>query len=552
MQRLERPTREAIGDYLAHTLRTPAGVIGKGRQLRQREINRLLRAGIDRLQVIHLEDGDLHEDTAAIRLATCLLTQGLTLTPAEAGRCNLVATHRGLLQLDEAAIHALNGLDESITLATLPPWALVEQGQVVASLKVIPFAIGETAASQWQRQLGRLAPLQMHRFTTLPVALLRTHPAGQKAEADTAAPDDRFEQLTARRLAYYGCVLSEVRHCRHEANALAAQLAALKSRCRLILVAGCSATLDRQDVVPSALDLAGGETRHFGLPVEPGNLLLYGRLDRTDLIGLPGCAKSAGLNGLDLLLPRLAAGIPLQPGDLTRLGVGGLLRHPQREFSQQSLRPVARTVLPTHSDSVPPSPVRALVLAAGHSKRMGRNKLLMPLDGRPMIHHTLDALQDSGVTDITLVSGHQSLLLRDTLQHHPLSAQLRIVNNPDHASGLASSLRHGLAQLPGDQSGLLVMLGDMPQLSPAIIQRLLARFRALEGEKIVIPCYHGQRGHPRIWPAALVPMMSLAQGDRGADFLIRQNPAWVEELELDDPAVIRDFDTPEALALWQP
>ncbi len=546
MQRIELSTHQALGHYLAHTQRTPSGVIGKGRALQQRDVERLQHAGIQRLQVIRLAADDLHEDAAATQLATRLLESGLALDRAEAGRCNLIATHRGLLQLDEAQIHALNDLHESITLATLPPGSIVERGQVVASLKIIPLAIPQELARRWLARLdSQTTPIGMHRFNTLPVALLRSHNEGVVPERG-----DRFEQLTARRLAYYGCVLSEVRHCTHDADAMAQQLAELKSRCRLILVAGSSATLDRQDVLPEALDLAGGKTLHFGLPVEPGNLLLYGRLDDTPLIGLPGCAKSASLNGLDLLLPRLAAGLPLERRDLTRLGVGGLLRNQQREFSQQSLRPVAKTAPVGATPST--APVTALVLAAGSSRRMGRNKLLLPLDRRPIIQHTLDALQGSGVTGITLVSGHQSLLLREALNSHPLSGRLRIINNPGHAHGLASSLRHGLAHLPPGHGGLLLMLGDMPLLTPALIDKLLARFHELDGEKIVIPCYRGKRGHPRIWPAALVPMMALASGDRGADFLIRQNPAWVEELELDNPAVIRDFDTPEALAQWQP
>lgn len=546
MQRLELSTQQALGHYLAHTLRTPSGVIGKGRALQQRDIDRLQRAGIERLQVIRLDNADLHEDAAATQLATRLLGSGLALDRAEAGRCNLIATHRGLLQLDEVQIHALNELHESITLATLPPWSMVERGQVVASLKIIPFAIPRDLIGQWLGQLApRATPIRMRQFKTLPVALLRSYSGDSAPERG-----DRFEQLTARRLAYYGCVLSEVRHCTHDADAMAQQLAEMKSRCRLILVAGSSVTMDRQDVVPTALDQAGGETLHFGLPVEPGNMLLYGTLDDTRLISLPGCAKSAALNGLDLLLPRLAAGLPLERSDLTRLGVGGLLRNQQREFSQQSLRPVAKTAAVGVTTST--APVTALVLAAGSSRRMGCNKLLLPLDGRPMIQHTLDALQGSGVVGITLVSGHQSLLLRNTLHNHPLSEQLHIINNPGHASGLASSLRHGLTHLPPGHGGLLLMLGDMPLLTPAVIDKLLTRFHELDGEKIVIPCYRGKRGHPRIWPAALVPMMALASGDRGADFLIRQNPAWVEELELDDPAVIRDFDTPEALSQWQP
>lgn len=544
MQRFERPTKAAVGEFLAHTLKTPQGVIKKGRQLQQQDINRLIAAGIEQIQIIRLSTGDLHENSAAIRLANEIKNRDLLIDQAEAGRCNLIASQRGLLQLDEAVIHDLNSLHESITLATLPHWSVVEQGQVVACIKIIPFAVDAALCDQWITRLDEAAPVKVQPFNALPVALLRTH-----SHETSIQTGDKFEQLTARRLAYYGCVLTETEQCLHSEAAITKKLETLKSRCNLILLAGHSVTLDREDVVPRALQQAGGKILRFGLPVEPGNMLLYGTLDNTTLINLPGCAKSPALNGLDLLLPRLAAGIPFTQDDLSQLGIGGLLRHQRGEFTQQSLRPVAKNILPT--ESAKQLNITALVLAAGRSKRMGCNKLLIPLNGRPMIQHTLDALSGDAISSITLVTGHQPEQLNNALHNHSLFPQLRIIQNPDYANGLASSLRLGLKHLPANRDGLLVMLGDLPQLTPELIEQLLARFRELNGEKIIMPCYQGKRGNPRLWPARLIPLMSLAQGDRGADFLIRQNPSWVEEIVVDDPAVIHDFDTPEAVAQWK-
>ena len=135
-----------------------------------------------------------------------------------------------------------------------------------------------------------------------------------------------------------------------------------------MLVAGASAIVDRRDVIPAAIERRGGTIEHFGMPVDPGNLLLLGRLGEVPVLGLPGCARSPKVNGFDWVLQRLLAGLPVGAEDIMRMGAGGLLaeipRGPYRVPAPAARRkPVAQP---------PQRPaIAALILAAGQSRRMG-------------------------------------------------------------------------------------------------------------------------------------------------------------------------------------
>ncbi len=155
------------------------------------------------------------------------------------------------------------------------------------------------------------------------------------------------------------------------------------------MIAGASAILDRRDVIPAAIVAAGGAIDHFGMPVDPGNLLLMGRVGSVPVLGLPGCARSPRVNGFDWVLRRLLASLPVDAAVLARMGVGGLL-------SEIPTRPHPRAGT-AEDGPVPTAPrlprIAALVLAAGRSSRMGTiNKLLIGIDGQPMVRHAVAAV----------------------------------------------------------------------------------------------------------------------------------------------------------------
>ncbi|MGH6947042.1 MAG: molybdopterin-binding protein, partial [Kiloniellales bacterium] len=313
---------EAEGAILAHSLKAGKATFRKGRRLSPADLAALAEAGVTEVIAAVLEAGDVHEDEAAAKLAQAICGSGLLTTPAFTGRSNLKASAPGLLVPDGARLDALNEIDESITVATVPALAPLEAGQMVATVKIIPFAAPQVAldkalaVASGEAALLRLAPFRARR-----TGLVQTRLPGMKEsllEKTSSALDARLARL--------GSPPAEERRVAHRAEAVSGALKELAAEgCDLLLVSGASAVVDRRDVVPAGIVAAGGAIDHFGMPVDPGNLLLLGHIGTTPAIGLPGCARSPNENGFDWVLARLLADLPVTRREVMRMGGGGLL-----------------------------------------------------------------------------------------------------------------------------------------------------------------------------------------------------------------------------------
>ncbi|GIT93088.1 molybdopterin biosynthesis protein [Jannaschia pagri] len=307
----EVPLAAAEGAILAHSVVIPGGRLRKGAVLSAQDLEHLAAAGVDRITVAQLQPGDVPENAAAARLAQALCGQGLEVREAFTGRANLHATGPGVLRVDPDAIAAVNAVDPMITVATLPEWQRMEPGTMAATIKIISYAVPETALARACEAatgaLARAAPTVSQ--ADLIVTTLDGAPTG--AEAIIA------------RLQRFGvaCTVQEVPH---RTEALSQALARAQAPLRLILTA--SATSDPLDVGPAALTEAGGRLTRFGMPVDPGNLLFLGDLSDACVVGLPGCARSPALNGADWVLERVICGVPVTDADIAGMGVGGLLK----------------------------------------------------------------------------------------------------------------------------------------------------------------------------------------------------------------------------------
>ena len=305
-----------------------------------------------------------------------------------------------------------------------------------------------------------------------------------------------------------------------------------------VLVFGASAIADREDVIPAAIVAAGGTIEHFGMPVDPGNLLLLGRLGGRTIIGVPSCASSPKLNGLDWVLERCLAGLETTHADIAAMAAGGLLM-------EITSRPQPReAATPAVAGSARPR-ITALVLAAGRSTRMGaNNKLIEPVDGKPMVRHVVEAALASDASGVRVVTGSKPA----EVQHALDGLDVSYTHNPAFADGLSTSLAAGTASLGDDVDGVIVLLGDMPLVTAGLINRLIAAFDPAENRAICIPVHNGKRGNPVLWGARFFPDMAKIQGDTGARHLVGENAEWLVEVEAGDAAIFRDIDTPEALA----
>ena len=529
----ERPVERAVGTILAHSVRAGKLMLKKGRRLSGADVTALEAAGIGAVMVAELEPGDIGEDEAARRLAAAVAGPHLVAKPPFTGRVNLHADRRGMLLVDRERLDRINLVSADLTVATLEPFALLEPDGMAATVKVIPFAVHEEDlrrcidAASGSEPLLRIAPLAGRA-----AALIQTVLPGTKEsilDKTTAATRARLEGLDSR--------LVEDRRCAHRIQDLARAIEEAKSgRPDLLLITGASAITDRRDVIPAAVERAGGTVEHFGMPVDPGNLILLGRIGATPVLGLPGCARSPKLNGFDWVLRRLLCDVPVRREDVMRMGAGGLLteipsRGQPREGTPEAAPTVARKVA-------------AIVLAAGRSTRMGRNKLMADLEGTPLLVRAVDAALASRARPVIVVTGHESDKTRAAL----LGRAVSIVHNPDYEKGLSTSLRRGIGALPAEADAALVCLGDMPKVSAAMLDRLIQAFNPVEGRAICVPTWNGKRGNPVLWGRQFFPEMAALTGDVGAKHLMADHPELVVEVPAEDDGVLADVDTPEALA----
>lgn len=526
---------DCAGGILAHGLRVPGGVFKKGRVLADDDIGALREAGYAQVVVARLEPGDVGEDTAAGALAAALAGDGVGVAGAFTGRCNLFAEHGGLLLLDRKGLDAVNGVDEAMTVATLAPHARVSARQLLATIKIIPFAVSRDALDQARGVLGSApAAVRVAPFRSLDVALAQTRLPGTRD-----AVLDKTAKVVGRRLEGLGSRLTREVRCDHSEEALTLALGeVMEDAPQMVLVVGASAIVDRRDVVPAAINGVGGEIDHFGMPVDPGNLLLLAHRGDTPMLGLPGCARSPAYNGFDQVLERLLAGVPVGAADIMTMGVGGLLKE-----THERAQPRASVGAEDAGHGAPR--VAALVLAAGQSRRMGaRNKLLEPVDGIPMVIRAVDAAAGGVDAGVYVVTGHEHEEVARTLT----GRHVRLVHNPRYREGLSTSLAAGLAALDEDVDGVLVCLGDMPRVTRAHIKKLIEAFDPLEGRGICVPLWNGKRGHPVLWARRFFAEMGDVKGDVGARHLLGEYAELVCEIPVDDDGVLLDVDSPAALA----
>lgn len=313
---------KACGSILAHSISLEGGRLRKGKVLRPADIDRLREAGMSEITVARLDPGDVPEDAAAERLARALLpdpaTAGLRLGRAATGRVNIHATGPGILGLDGEAINRLNRINPALTLATLAPFARLDDGALVATVKIINYAVpGEDVLSA--EALSAQGLLRRHAPTCRTARLIETVIPGPP-------PSGKGRAATKGRLDRFGVALGPRELVPHQTEELAAALS--HPGADIVLILTGSATSDENDVGPAALRKAGGEVIRVGMPVDPGNLLFVGRLQGVPVIGLPGCARSIALNGADWVLERLLCGIEVTGDDIASMGIGGLLKEP--------------------------------------------------------------------------------------------------------------------------------------------------------------------------------------------------------------------------------
>ncbi len=512
---------EAEGAILAHSLQG----LRKGHQLTAADITELAAAGVAVVTVARLGRDDLGENAAARKIA---VASGLKASAPHAGRVNLLADRAGVLAVNAAAVNAVNTVDPAITLATLPPYTRVAKGQLLATIKIIPYAVSAEAVAK--AATGIKAAFRLHGVEKTKVSLVLSTVEGFKPGLLV-----KGREAVEARLARFGIRLSACRTVSHNPTAMAAAINA--SQGDLVLLLGASATSDIADVAPEALRQAGGEVSRFGIPVDPGNLLFIGTHKGRDVLGLPGCARALALNGADWVLERLLCGITPDETMLAGMGVGGLLKEiPTRPQPRRGGRSVRGDVV-------------VILLAAGQSRRMrGRDKLLEPVAQGTMLEHAAKAALASQADSVLVVLPPQA----DARRARLAGLAVRPIEAPDFTEGMGGSLRNAMAHIGPEVGAVIVGLADMPEVTAAHYDALIDAYNPAKNHEICRAQTAGGRlGHPVLFGRRFFEALSDSTGDSGGKSLLRSSADYVVNVPTSGQGAALDLDTPEAWAAWR-
>ncbi|HJS17281.1 MAG TPA: molybdopterin-binding protein [Anaerolineales bacterium] len=335
----------AKGKILGHNIAGSNGqrLLRKGKPLTDEDLESLRVLGRSSVYVAELEPQDVDENTAARRVAQAVCGPGLHISGVASGRANLIADEMGLLRIDVERLGQINDLN-GMTLATILTHFPVRARQIVATVKIIPYAVPESTVSDVEAIASGNKPIV--RVDALPsrsvgMILSGSTSLHERLVSDFSPLRDRIDRL--------GSVVSRTDFVALDDEADEAALAIMLKEqvatgIRMILLAGETAIMDSHDIVPRAIERAGGHVESVGAPVDPGNLLMLAYIDDVPVVGAPGCARSRKINIVDWILPRLLAGDRLTRRDIVQLGHGGLLQDvPERGMPREVKKEDAET-----------------------------------------------------------------------------------------------------------------------------------------------------------------------------------------------------------------
>jgi hypothetical protein len=320
------PVDQSVGTILAHDITEirPGQFKGpafkKGHIIGEEDLPHLKRVGKEHLYVLHLEAGEVHEDDAALRLATALAGKGVVFDPHPSeGKIQLKASYHGLLKLDVAALIRMN-LVPDISCSSRHINSVVEPGDVIAAVRAIPLIIDEENL----KTAEEIALSVDDFFSVKPFSTPKTGIVITGNEVFTGLIDDKFAPIIRKKLQNYDCGIMGVAFAPDDRVRIANEIKQyLQLGAEMIVVAG-GMSVDPDDITRVAIADAGAEDVVYGTPVLPGAMFLYGHFGDVPILGLPACVLFFRATVLDLILPRILAGESITREDLAAMAHGGM------------------------------------------------------------------------------------------------------------------------------------------------------------------------------------------------------------------------------------
>ena len=526
MKIVKKNSAETLGDILAHSIFLKVGRIRKGKIISQEDINLMLQDGIENIYVGEFDNDDLDENYASKKIAEAICVDGVTRSPTYSGKTNITSKYDGLIEIDKEKVFELNRLSTNIAVSTLNNHDIVYNGDHILSVKIISYAINKADLEKIINFLNTNKIIQLKPFKSLKFGVIYTESVNEKKNII-----EKTKKSIKSRVSDYNSTIMDEIIVKHDIEAIKLALEkqlTMDIDCLLFFLS--SSVADVSDILPSIISEFGGKITSYGMPLDPGNLTLSGYINNHKILVAAGSARSDALNGLDWHLNSLHAGIEIDQDIIDSLGVGGLLK--DIDFAVRRKR-ISKNINTKKAN------IAAIVLSAGESKRMGEdNKLLLKVNGKTIIANYIENISKSNVSEILVVTGHQSDLIQGELEKYDVN----FIYNPDYKDGMSTSLRAGINALSTNIDAAMICLPDMPLIGIYEINKLIDYYNPKIGNEICIATSNEQRGNPVLWDKKYFNELSDIKGDKGGRHLLSQYEEKSVEVNLGE-AVSFDVDT---------
>jgi len=322
---LKVPVENAVGMVLCHDITqiVPGKFKGpafkKGHVVKKEDIPLLLQIGKESLYIWEKKEGFLHENEAAMRMATAVAGHGVALTEPKEGKISLISTLRGLLKINVGGLTGINSIQQ-VMLASLHTNQVVEKDMVVAGTRVIPLVIEEKIIEQVEKLSADNGPV----VEVKPLAALRVGMVVTGSEVYKGRIKDKFSPVVREKVEKLGSFVFKKINASDSKKMIAEAIQTLLyDDADLIIVTG-GMSVDPDDLTPAGVVAAGGSIVSYGAPTLPGAMFMVAHIGETPVLGLPGCVMFSKNTVFDLVLPRIMAGETIRQSDIAVLGHGGL------------------------------------------------------------------------------------------------------------------------------------------------------------------------------------------------------------------------------------
>ncbi|MBO4644586.1 MAG: NTP transferase domain-containing protein [Alphaproteobacteria bacterium] len=534
----EFPVYDALGIELVHDVKCREKTLKKGLVLTSSDISLLKYSGVKTVTGVQFSSQDIQPETAADILLKTLVGDYLRYTvPDKNGYSEIFADTDGTLVFDQNRLNRFNAHNETISLMTIPPYTSIYKGQFVANLRLFgPAVTAETLNEAVTKISGTGSLLKAAPYAFCKIGFIRT------LMNNSSIPPLDEDKLMARFAAFgFNVVYSDL--CEHSAAAVEKAVRdSIDAQAEIVLIESQVPPLHRDDIVPTGFKEAAGDIDRLGWPVDTGLSLVIGHKKDVRLLGY--CADDINHPDLDRLLRLLATKSLPAIEDLPLLALNGIsLGRMAKRITPEQMKNSVQVEALSGSKKI-----AIVILAAGSSRRMiGTNKLLESVNGLPIIDHTVRSALSSQADYVAVVTGHEAKFIERRLEQY----DVKIVRNPDYVSGVLGSIRLGLAVLPADIAGAVVLPADMPAFTEEYIDKLIDAFDfTAKRRPVVLPTFNSVRHNPVLWPRDLFNVVKIVPEDSQWVPTLIEHSDYIKEIPLKDDLPLTDINTRGDLAKY--